>query len=809
MMSDRDGWSWFPWGALRSAGFPIRLIEPLRSPSLVAAADLVSRLDRDIGQARKTLLDRSFSLANRTQRRRLQRAINSQRPLERALCTEALEGDARNWHSLLEARARATHEFHAAYEQARAHSTPLLVELLDDDRIQRAILWQNRRVVPFLSKAKDSWDERTLLKYLSRYATKNDTIGFFGPATWIRVSTEPGFAEFRWGPALTRATLLSFEVWPIAVIASQLSENPAVRPWLVPRRSPLCRISNGKVFMPPDSAVEGGAHQLELLQLCDGRQTARAIASQLGLGGLAELAALRQADLITWTLECPMRTNPESAIAELAARIDDGDTRASVEEHSRWLVHATDRLKAGMQTSASLAAALAEIDSEFERRYSSQAVQGAGQFYAGRTLTYIDCERDASLTLKRDLMNVLMHGLAPVLLSLRWYTYTVGEKWLAALADLVPRGTGVPLVSIFPTAMSLAWSTIQDTAQQYRQKWSRLLALDPRRSIVRVNAEDLLAAVRTEFSAPHPGWPMARVHNPDVLIAATSDAALAAGQCTLVLGDVHASLPSMFQSAIFSLCPEPDTVRRLFASLVPPPPVINETSPRLNFGDFFRNAAQLWLPDEPITHLHAQAIADFDVCQSETGLQVSDVVSGQRWPVPVFFDVLLSRASFHIDPFDLPDEAHLPRVVIGDVVVARERWRLNGAALGIGDRRRADPGDRARTFLAVRRWAQDHGVPRHVFVRSAAEPKPLFVDLESQPYVELLSHLLKRAAATEPQAGHVVVSEMLPGPDRCWLRDSAGDRYTSELRLLAVDPVPYPQTSTMSNRITDARKPTS
>jgi hypothetical protein len=28
---------------------------------------------------------------------------------------------------------------------------------------------------------------------------------------------------------------------------------------------------------------------------------------------------------------------------------------------------------------------------------------------------------------------------------------------------------------------------------------------------------------------------------------------------------------------------------------------------------------------------------------------------------------------------------------------------------------------------------------------------------------------------------------MLPGPDDCWLADQSGQRYTSELRLVAVD----------------------
>ena len=33
-----------------------------------------------------------------------------------------------------------------------------------------------------------------------------------------------------------------------------------------------------------------------------------------------------------------------------------------------------------------------------------------------------------------------------------------------------------------------------------------------------------------------------------------------------------------------------------------------------------------------------------------------------------------------------------------------------------------------------------------------------------------------------------VVSEMLPTPDQLWLQNAQGERYTSELRIVAVDP---------------------
>jgi hypothetical protein len=286
---------------------------------------------------------------------------------------------------------------------------------------------------------------------------------------------------------------------------------------------------------------------------------------------------------------------------------------------------------------------------------------------------------------------------------------------------------------------------------------------------------------------------MARVHSPDVLIAARNDGDLAAGRYTLILGEVHAGLPTMFQSAIFSMCPDRERVRHDYQALAPAPPVLTEASQRLNLGEFFQEAAQLLLPDERVTQLPARPLADYDVIRSDADLQIIDITTQESWPLPVFFDAMLSRSTFHVDPFDSRQQPHSPRLMIGDVVVARETWRVTAETVDVSAPRRIDAEARARNFLAVRRWAADNEVPRYVFAKSPREPKPVFLDLESQKSVELLCHLLRGAGpGAAPPA--LSLSEMLPDPEHCWLRDQTGSRYTSEVRLLAVDPIPYPYT---------------
>jgi hypothetical protein len=59
------------------------------------------------------------------------------------------------------------------------------------------------------------------------------------------------------------------------------------------------------------------------------------------------------------------------------------------------------------------------------------------------------------------------------------------------------------------------------------------------------------------------------------------------------------------------------------------------------------------------------------------------------------------------------------------------------------------------------------------------------VDLDSTLLTTSLHRMLRRVAGRDP-AMPVLFTEMLPGPDECWLEHD-GARYTSELRLVAVD----------------------
>jgi hypothetical protein len=74
-----------------------------------------------------------------------------------------------------------------------------------------------------------------------------------------------------------------------------------------------------------------------------------------------------------------------------------------------------------------------------------------------------------------------------------------------------------------------------------------------------------------------------------------------------------------------------------------------------------------------------------------------------------------------------------------------------------------------------------------VFVRFTGERKPIYADLTSLASIDLISRSLRRACRSGGADATVTVSEMLPAPDQAWLTDARGLRYTTELRVVAVD----------------------
>ena len=115
------------------------------------------------------------------------------------------------------------------------------------------------------------------------------------------------------------------------------------------------------------------------------------------------------------------------------------------------------------------------------------------------------------------------------------------------------------------------------------------------------------------------------------------------------------------------------------------------------------------------------------------------------------------------------------------------RSAASSCAARTGRRERAELPAAAEDLAA---WARERGLPRRVFARSPLERKPRYVDFESPSLRRTLTRFLAPAREHAPDAP-VEFTEMLPGPEECWLESDAG-HHTSELRVVAVDRLGHP-----------------
>jgi hypothetical protein len=153
----------------------------------------------------------------------------------------------------------------------------------------------------------------------------------------------------------------------------------------------------------------------------------------------------------------------------------------------------------------------------------------------------------------------------------------------------------------------------------------------------------------------------------------------------------------------------------------------------------------------------------------------------QQFDLNEFFIEILTIEA--VDSFKIfGSQDHTPRLTIDRLVVCREAWHLEPAALPF-----ARIKDEAARFVAARRWARELGLPRWVFVKAPVERKPFFVDFESPVLVGLLAKAARRTQEHGAAGARITLSEMLPTIDQAWLHDAQGQHYTSELRIVAVD----------------------
>jgi hypothetical protein len=818
-----DGsWSLWSWACLRATGFPAHLVLELAAGELAAAADRLLDHEAEVAQRREALIaackaalereeiDRAGAEERREERRSVQRALKRlwQHRVPEPIADAEAEA-ARLPLELAASRLRVLEsELAEQYARAQRATSQALRRIGEDDRFRQALLWQNpsavRTGVDWLLRqpiaATDNQtrkNERLVASYLQRYCVKNDTIGFFGPVGWARLVDAGGpLLAQRPGPSLLARRTVYYEYWAIDALAARLSKDPALRPFLAPRRLPQLRLEGTTLHHPIERRSELPADFAAVLSRCDGVRTAREIARELAgeadvLDVLEELAASR---IIRWELEIPTAgARPERHLAALLARIEDAEPRRRAEAvldeldgHRRAVAAATD--------AAQLDAALAAFEAAFTRATDLSGRRAHGKTYAGRTPLYEDCRRDLELELGRPFLERLAPPLALLLASARWFTHEIAARYRRELDAIYRRlrAGGDPVVdflrfwqevpALFPGG-GAPGSIVGAVRDELHRRWAAVLALDPAERTVQRRAAALAGEVDRAFAAPGPGWPAARHHSPDVMIAARGPDALARGEYLLVVSELHTGFNTVAEPLFLEQHPAPDELvaaRDADLDRVCIAPVWSKAVTRGDYYSLSPRDLDLEAGETRSARPRAQVVSTGELVieEGDAGLEVRTRDGARRFDLIAFLEhhlIAESHASFS----PIAPAPRTPRVTIDDVVIARATWRVAPAELAWP----ALPEPAAR-FLGARRWARALGMPRRVFVKTPEEVKPVYVDLDSTIYVEVLAKQLRGASSAS-------LSEMLPAVEEAWVTDAAGACYASELRLAAVDPEPW------------------
>jgi len=489
----------------------------------------------------------------------------------------------------------------------------------------------------------------------------------------------------------------------------------------------------------------------------------------------------RAVHLESWGVQA-LATTVDDELVVAAGPHTERELRAALERHAdpatreRGLA-ALDRLEAALDAVAAAApseliGALAALDATFTELTGDEAVRHHGRAYGARTLSYLDCMRDLDVTAGPGLLAPMAPGLHLLFEAGRWFCGEVNAIGTRIVQDAIGPGDRVAFPEVVQRALPALMrppAELEAVVAELERRVTTLLA-DPDPATIGQRA---VAA----FADHRPAWPTAVFMSVDVQIAARDEDAVASGDWLGVVGDVHPGANPLLQGVFGHRTPDPgafmtaftaDVGRRLTFLMPPWSPLIGHDARGIALTP--ENAVHIAaLPTVRAQHprrtwpAHELSVDGHDVVSREGTLRIplADVF---------FLPIFVSG----VRVFELlPAAEHSPREQIGNLVLRRESWNIPAAEIP----------ERAEDVPA---FARDRGMPRRVFTKSPLERKPMYLDTESPVLGRILCRQA-RQAVTEDAGARLRFSEMLPTPEQCWLRDPDGERYVSELRLVAVD----------------------
>ena len=826
-------WALWRWVCLRGAGFPATRILELASPESAAAASAVLEAEQQLDHARLNALEilrRDLDNANGKERGAILDQIVGLKKGKAPKSFDTTGASGAALAAFVEAKRRLelAHTVYAeTYAASFAPVSRNIQRAIKDKRFREAIVWQNRHALhsgidrllaaPVSADAPGSVQrnrERLVANYLQRYCTKNDTIGFFGPLGWARFVDDGEALAVKPGADLVASRQICFEGWALDAFATALAKDRNLQPWIAPRQFSYIHFDGTILHQPFERPVKLPRNFATLLRACDGERTAKEIAADLLRNHpqifrseteiYTLLETLRQRGVIEWslevpwTLEFPQERWLEDNLRRVLHRIGDDNLRESLIAALDQLEEARERVARAGGDDEEVDRALGQLDETFTELTGVAATRASGQTYAGRTLVFEDCRRDIEVKLGPQILQELEAPLPLLLTSARWFTYEVAQVY----RDLFHRTYRELSAASGSRAVEGAafWSTVQPyffddkhrlidaLTPTFQQRWAEVLSLPEDTNRVQYDSGELYERVHRTFAAPKSGWPFARYHSPDLMIAASSEDAIRRGEYELVLGELHVGMNTVGSFYFLSMHPavgelfhalEIDVPETRLVPVTPKGMVTSRNQPVFLSEKDLR--LELTRDPSSVPRSKALSIGSLVVEEIDGELCIRTRDHALKFDILDAFADVLSASTVNSLKL-LPPAKHTPRISFDRLIVCRETWRFTPAEIEF-----AFVKDDRERFLAARRWMREHSLPRFVFTKTPIEVKPTYLDFDSPILIEMFAKIVRQSAEANDGAVLITMSEMIPNHEQIWLPDAHGNRYTSEFRIVAVD----------------------
>ncbi len=708
--------------------------------------------------------------------------------------------------------------FTELFEAERVHSSNAIAKLCADPDLLTAITWQNPQLIDTCvaklgpidtyPRSKRRNRERAVASYWQRYCSKAESIGYFGPISWIPIGQTDTACLPTAFSRTPRATVVRLEAWAINAIAAQLADAGAR--WWFP---PLVRVDHAidpehgiirRRSLPP---LRVPAADLAVLSLIDGMRTGPDILTTLRerhpgqefTREIVEKIITRYARkrLVHWNGALPISPISWQLLSDRVDAIDCSVTRIRCQEtlarFNQLIDQLTATLTARPRRHRDIRTLIRRLDQEFTQLTQEKAQRHEGRAYAARTIAYFDCDQGIDTGIGRDLLERISAPLDLVLRSADWFAAELTARYTEQLTTLISSrmrpGHTLTLADVWAPSMSLFWGddtpTLTGVTAELSQRWNAILGdASGHANRVCMKSADIAAEVHRQFPLPDHLIPAMAVHSPDIHILTSSAEEIAQGNYQVVISELHACLAScetpLFEwpladranlivrdaintvlgsSRIVPLFPE--AWRRNTGRTKPARIGTSET------GIGFTTA----IPTDP---RHVVPAGCIELRPHDTGFigvfpDQRTATLAELWAVPLS---ILACDAFKIG---LPGSS-APRLTIDDLVLFRQTWQV-----GLDDLSLPGHASEADVFATVDRWRRAHQLPSCVFMKFPSETKPVYVDFTSPLLVSTFTRLVRQERLSG--GSRVTASECLPHPQESWLTDEHGGRYTSEFRF--------------------------